>query len=130
MTSILKALGYLWAAPTTILCLIFFLFPMWALGQITPFRWSDGAWDWVIVQDGWFWKLYTLRGWAASTLGWAIFYSPGYVNQPKFSTHERRHVLQNLILGPTFILIYLVFNIAFSYQDNPLEVDARNHEQA
>jgi hypothetical protein len=118
-------LGYLWAAPTTLLSVVVFLLPMWALQQIRPRRWREGAWEWSVVAGSRFWRAYSLHGWSATTLGWCIFFSPLAERADNVARHERRHVAQNLVLGPLFLPLYALLWFAFGYLRHPLERDAR-----
>jgi hypothetical protein len=148
MKRVLKALGYVWATPTTLFFLILFLLPMWFFGQFKPLRWADGAWEWVIVKDSFFYAIYG-EAWAATTLGYCIMLNPDYVDNPMTHVHERRHVWQNWVLGPFFLLVYFIgYLISFVrgiwlhktehtnasvgwwfYYWNPLELDAVAHER-
>jgi hypothetical protein len=121
----LRTLGYLWAAPTTLASVVVFLLPMWALRQLRPLRWRAGAWEWSVVLGSRFWRAYSLRGWSATTLGWAIFFSPHATDVASVAVHERRHVAQNLVLGPLFLPLYALLWFFYGYRRHPLEVDAR-----
>jgi hypothetical protein len=132
-TKIVKSLGYVWSTPTVLGALVVFYLPMWVFGQLKPFRWKDGAWEWLITQDSWLYNHYTKRGWVATTLGYVIFWSPSdmggtYYDYLKFYTHERRHVWQSLVLGPFYLPVYLVLSCFYGYHNNPMEIDARSHE--
>ncbi len=130
MTVLLHILGYLWATPTTLASLILFLLPMWALRQIRPARWRAGAWEWLVVPRSRFCRSYSVHaGWSGTTLGWCIFFSPSADQNASIAVHERRHVAQNLVLGPLFMPLYVVLWFAFGYRANPLEVDARAAER-
>ena len=130
-TKIVKSLGYVWSTPTVLGALVVFYLPMWVFDQLKPFRWENGAWEWLITQDSWFYNHYTKSGWAATTLGYTIFWSPKnpqYYCNYKFYTHERRHVWQSLVLGPLYLPVYLALSAFYGYRNNPMEVDARAHE--
>jgi hypothetical protein len=43
----------------------------------------------------------------------------------RLAAHERRHVAQNLVLGPLFLPLYVLLWLAFGYDRQPLERDAR-----
>lgn len=125
-------LGYLWAAPTTLLAILIFLVPCWALGQIRPARWRDGAWEWEIVPGSWWGQSW--RGWRACTLGWVIFFAHDAGTGDSWSSylpsarHERRHVWQAFVLGPLYLPVWAILTLVYGYTANPLEVDARAHE--
>ncbi len=126
----LRLIGYVWSAPTTIAALIAFLIPMWGLGQLRPLRWHDGVWEWTIVPRSWMWNRYTKPGWAATTLGWCVFFSPGLEHDPSVAIHERRHVWQALWLGPLYFPLYVVLFVLYGgYRRNPMEVDAYDWEE-
>jgi hypothetical protein len=130
MRRLLYGLGYLWAAPTTAACLIVFLLPMWALRQVRPLRWRAGAWEWLVIPGPRFWRRYSVQGgWWATTLGWCILFSPPAEENARTAVHERRHVAQNLVLGPLFMPLYAALWLAFGYRAHPLEVDARRAER-
>ncbi len=123
-----RLLGYLWATPTTLASVLGFLLPMWALQQLRPRCWRAGAWEWSVVEGSRFWRAYSLRGWSATTLGWCIFFSPLADRAENVAVHERRHVAQNLVLGPLFLPLYAALWLVFGYRQHPLEVDARRVE--
>src|SRR6266446_944837 len=69
----LRMLGYVWAAPTTLACLVVFLLPMWALRQAQPGAWRDGAWEWTVTTGSRFSRWCALDGgWGGTTLGCCI----------------------------------------------------------
>ena len=103
----LKPFAYVWASTTSIVALIVWFLPLLITKQMKPIRWLDGAWEWGVVPNSWFDNNYS-GTWAATTLGFIIFLAPNYVNDPNTHVHERRHVWQSFILGPTFIPIYLL----------------------
>jgi hypothetical protein len=117
--------GYLWAAPTTLATLVVFILPMWALRQVRPARWRAGAWEWTIPPGSRFWRWYARDGgWAATTLGWSILFAVP-ASDLGLAAHERRHVAQNLVLGPLFMPVYAFLWLLFGYEAHPLERDAR-----
>lgn len=127
MSRVLRALGYIWSTPTVVLCLLLWLLPMWALRQLRPRRWRAGAWEWEVQPGSWFALRYA--GWAATTLGWAIFFSEGEADDPRVETHERRHVWQSLLLGPLYLPVYGLLWLLYGYEQHPMERDARAHEE-
>jgi hypothetical protein len=124
-----QLLGYVWATPTVLGALVFFLLPFWATGQLRPLRWHEGVWEWTIRPRSWLWRRYTVPGWRATTLGWCVFYSPGAEHDLAVAIHERRHVWQALWLGPLFFPIYGLVFLITGYHNHPLERDARAWEQ-
>ncbi len=123
----MKALLYLWAAPTVALVLPVLL-ALWALRQVRPDRLRDGAWEWEVIPGSWFHKRYTLRGWAGTALSWLILFSPGAAEDKQTARHERRHVWQSLLLGPLYLPVYLFLLPWFGYERHPMETDARRAE--
>jgi hypothetical protein len=121
--TLIKALGYVWAAPTTVAGLALVLLPMWVLRQARPGPWRDGAWEWTVAAGSRFWRRYA-RGWGATTLGWCILFATPE-DAVSLAVHERRHVAQNLVLGPFFLPVYALLWLLFRYQEHPLERDAR-----
>jgi hypothetical protein len=61
----------------------------------------------------------------ATTLGFCILFSPGSSQDPRTAVHERRHVAQNLVLGPLFMPLYGLLWLLYGYRAHPLERDAR-----
>lgn len=125
---LLRALGYVQLAPVVALFLVFWFLPCWAAGQLRPLRWKDGAWDWEVVTGSWLFDHYSRRGWAGTTLGFVIMYSPGWSCVVRTAAHERRHVAQQLVLGALFFPLYSLATAIYGYGNNPFEVDARKAE--
>ena len=63
-------------------------------------------------------------GRGATTLGWCILLASSSDALP-LALHERRHVAQNLVLGPLFMPLYGLLWLVFGYERHPLERDAR-----
>jgi hypothetical protein len=118
---------YAWSSPTVLLVLLGLL-PLWALGQVRPARIREGAWEWEVAPGTWFHRRYTLAGWAGTALSWLLLFSPGAGSDPRTARHERRHLLQSLLLGPLYLPVYLLLLPLFGYRDHPMEVDARRQE--
>lgn len=127
MSRALRALGYAWSTPTVAICLLVWLLPLWALRQLRPARWRAGAWEWEVQPGSWMARRYA--AWAATTLGWAIFFSPGWADDARTATHERRHLWQSQILGPLYLPVYGLLWLLYGYDRHPMEVDARQHEE-
>lgn len=135
----LRILGYLWAAPLVLglafaphaavpLPLLVFAL-LWALGQVRPLGWSEGAWEWGVVPLSW---LDRRRGrWTGVTCGWLILYAPEAHRWPWIRAHEREHLRQGLVLGPLLPVLYGLAALAAvaagarAYEDNPFEVAAK-----
>ena len=125
---LLRALGYLWALPHTLLGALLLL--TWYLPK--TLRWRDGALE-VVVR-----RRYLIGGkWVGGqTWGWIIFFRD--VDQQKrrgLQHHERVHVKQALIGGPYYAFAWLFwfvtnwatngFNVRKAYYDIPFEEWAR-----
>jgi hypothetical protein len=121
----LRGVGYLWSAPTVAICLLVWFLPLWLAGQLRPARFRDGAWEWSVVPDSLLFKRYSVKGWAATTLGWAIFFSPGTAEDRRTAIHERAHVVQSLWLGPLYLPVYGLIFLFTGYTRHPMEVHAR-----
>jgi hypothetical protein len=123
---VIRALRYVWAAPTVLLVLPLGLL-LWALRQARPLGWSWGVWEWEACEGSMLQNALYL-GPAAVTLGWAVLWRRReYSETPQIALHERRHAAQALALGPLYLPAYLLFSILWGYQNNPMEVDARAH---
>jgi hypothetical protein len=125
---VLRALGYIWSTPTVAICLVVWLLPLWALRQLRPARWRAGAWEWEVQPGSWMAERYA--AWAATTLGWAIFFAPGWADDPRTATHERRHLWQSLCLGPLYLPAYGALWLLCGYEQHPMERDARAYAEA
>jgi hypothetical protein len=107
--ALIRAAVYIWSAPYGLVGLAAAaLFA--ALGWLDASAWCNGALQ-VLVQGpvaDWM----NRRGWAATTIGWAIFYwrpsNKSWSTMPSSVTqrHEERHVHQVLLLGVLFLPVY------------------------
>jgi hypothetical protein len=70
-------------------------------------------------------------GMVGLTLGYTVFVRGAQHLQPRLLRHEFRHVQQYEAAGSiaAFLAAYLPQIIQFGYENAPLEVDARAHEQ-
>ena len=94
-----------------------------AAGQ--PGAWRDGAWEWTVTTGSRYSRWYSLDGgWGGTTLGCCILLATP-ADVVRLALHERRHVAQNLVLGPLFLPLYVLLWLAFGYDRHPLERDAR-----
>jgi hypothetical protein len=66
------------------------------------------------------------RGFGGFSFGWVVF----LWEEPDLALlrHEHRHVDQSMAMGVLWPFAYMACHLAFGYEDNPLEVDARAHE--
>ena len=106
----MKALGYLWSLPNTLIGLLLIIFY-----RPKSVRWSDGCLEMVAGRPIW-------GGAIAQTWGWVIWYAEGIREVEAVRVHERRHVRQSFIFGVFFLVIY-VLHFAYLYlfvaEDNP-----------
>lgn len=65
----------------------------------------------------------------AMTVG-ALMLSTAPVTDPRWESHENRHVRQAFALGALIVPVWALSGLVFGYTDSVLEVDARAHEQA
>jgi hypothetical protein len=119
MRALLRAIGYLWALPVSVLGLLLAI-----LYMPRQMRWSDGALEfqarWIFP---WWWSV------GGQTIGFVIFYSKGW-GRPHTRLHERWHVRQAMILGPLFPVLYGLASLVAAcagldfYRDNAFELQA------
>lgn len=126
---LLRALGYLWALPHTIIGAIFLLFckPSWV-------GWNNGALE-VGCE-----RIVGFETTAGQTHGWLVllkFKSPEEVPSG-LRKHEHRHVLQGMIGGPLYLIAYILCFLVLlawygdsrkAYEAIPFEKDAREAAQ-
>jgi hypothetical protein len=114
--SLLRALGFAWTLPNTLLGLI--------AGALT-FQWPrlhGGA----LVFDARARGLTALMrsfNRTAMTVGYVIVSAAPV--EGALLVHERHHIAQYARLGPFFIPVYLLLAIPFGYRRHPFEVAAR-----
>ena len=122
----LLVLGYLWAAPFSAIGAVAWL-ATYVLEWHRVRRVRERAIETVLTgpfaafmlrprDDGWRWE--------GITLGVFVFYYGPPT--PERERHERRHVVQNMALGPIAMLLHLWSVV--SYRTNPLERDATRAE--
>lgn len=136
----LRILGYIWAAPVTVLPFLLLLI-LWALRQVEPVAVVGGVWEWV-TRDGWFERKFWSRKvdgeyvarWAGWTLGGGlVMYHREYLTDGTTRLHEHTHVRQIMRLGIFQPILYVAIALAIyvscpnasPYFDNPFEVEAR-----
>jgi hypothetical protein len=128
-----KFLGYAWAAPVTLLGLLY----------VTLF-WAMGWYNWGgIVDDGMIWEVNHektpswlknyWRRWGGHAIGNVVVLKQSIMDSRETLTHELRHVEQVMRLGVFQPIIYGINLVAMRigcpgthpYYYNPFEVDAR-----
>ncbi len=121
-------LGYLWAAPTSLIGALVAL-----LTLSRPLRIHQGA---VICRAGGLMRLLFERyGFGAQTQGAVIFVLAGYENDEGLLRHELVHFAQARVWGPFFLPAYglaslwMLLSGRDAYRDNPFEVHARKHSE-
>ena len=122
-----RALLAPWALVPAVLIWTFYMMPMWLLGWIR-FTGSPRflVAHFVLSHNAPYWYLQIWEGWGGCSFPFTILTGddpPEYIIR-----HELRHSDQWLFLGVCFPFVYVVFLAFFGYRNNPLEVDARNHE--
>lgn len=112
-----------WSAPGGVLSLLAVLV-LWPWARWRFLKLDDGALE--LHAMGPLGRALDVRGWAAFTFCWTIW----YWNPPPVQTrrHELRHVRQALVLGVLMLPAYLLGLLAQGYEDNWFEVDARAHD--
>ena len=123
-----RGLGYVWAAPTTLLGLLFLPLVLASGGGA---RWVQGVLEIHGGFAAWFLRHCTLlRGGAsAMTLGHVVLGRDSFLLEATRS-HERIHVRQAERWGPLFVPAYLLVALALwvrgrqPYNDHPFEREA------
>lgn len=122
---LVKFMMYVWSLPNTLLGLVLFFF----IYRPKSLVWRRG------VLEG------TSRGmipwWTnvvGQTWGWLVIYrSKPYSG---LENHERQHVVQGMILGPLFLIIYPIASLIAllqgknGYRDNWFEKNADDHRKS
>jgi len=101
--NMIRALGYLWAAPATLIGVLIAL----VYNRPRSWHWSDGCLEIECA------RLPGGRDVAAQTHGWCVAFRVGRRTDLPLRVHEREHVSQFLIFG---LLFYPVYGIDFAYQ--------------
>jgi hypothetical protein len=118
--SALRALGYVWALPNTVLGLLLGLMSF----QLPRL---DGG---VVVFDrarrGFLWAFGRSR-WRAITLGHVVLATRRL--EGHLRAHELAHVRQHARLGPLFLPSYLALHMFTGYKQNPFEMAAMRAER-
>lgn len=99
---ILRALGYLWALPHTLIGLL--LVPLY---RPTRVRWSEGCLEMIAGTSHGRTRIFG-KPWA-QTHGWLIFYAgEEWWSERSLRVHERVHVTHGFIGGPFYVLSYIL----------------------
>jgi hypothetical protein len=111
----LTLLGAAWGLPNSLIGLGFAV-----LSGAVP-RWRDGL---LVAQSnrGLAYLFLTRRGFGAITFGRVVISATPLT--PELLVHESHHARQYEVLGPFYILVYLVLQARFGYAKNPLELEA------
>lgn len=136
MSKFLRALGFIWALPLTLLCLLY-ISVFWAIGWYSYHGFERTAFvfrpDHNKVKGPL--KTYWDR-WGGHAIGCVIVADADPVNKRRWEqllTHEGQHVIQAM-RGGIFWAVAYILNLLFIwwmcptsnlYYDNPMEVDAR-----
>ena len=95
---VLRILGYIWAAPLTLVGLLLYAI----LGGWRGMRWRDGVLEAIPK------RIPGMANTVAQTWGWSIWYlDEKWRALPSLRRHERVHVRQAMILGPFFAALYV-----------------------
>lgn len=118
--SALRALGYVWALPNTLLGLLLGL-----LSFQRP-RFDRGVVVFDRAHRGFLWAFGRTR-WRAITLGHVVL-ATGRL-EGRLRDHELTHVRQHARLGPLFLPSYLALHVFTGYKKNPFETAAKRSER-
>lgn len=131
-----RILGFVWSSPITVVALVFYILPLWALGYYRFYGTKETALVWMTTksQPAWLDKLW--NGWAGQALGNVVVLAHFLEKSDKLLnivlTHELEHTKQCMKLGLFQPLLYLVFwitgkiiNNCDGYYDNIFEIAAR-----
>lgn len=134
MSTVARWAGYTWAAPLTLLGLIYVtLFTL--LGWYRRIGRRDDAFVWQLIQDKapvWLDKFWL--HWGGHTIGQVVVLKPDVdTDRGKILLrHEQEHVHQCMVLGIFQPILYGLASLglrfcrhAHPYYDNPFEIDAR-----
>ena len=120
LRSALRALGYVWALPNTLLGLVLGL-----LSFQRP-RFDRGVLVFDRARRGFLWAFGRTR-WRAITLGHVVLATRRL--EGRLLQHEMTHVRQHARLGPLFLPSYLALHVFTGYGKNPFERAAMQSER-
>lgn len=125
----LRFLGLIWCLPWSVLGLL-----VAAVGGGQLLRYSEWGVE-LSARPGWLIaKVFDWTGTCGATWGCVVFYATPAPAE-RTVRHERRHILQAMVLGPLFPVVYLLCSVfamlsgGNAYRDNALEQDARQAER-
>ena len=133
MNKLIKIVQYIWAAPVTVVGLLYVLF-FWACGW---YKWNGVHGDalvWLLNVDkspSWLLKLW--GRFAGQAIGNVVVLKSNFADKPWLLIHEQKHVDQVMRLGVfqpiVYVLSYLAIKLGCpgsdAYYDSPFEIDAR-----
>ncbi len=121
----LRAIGWIWAIPTTLLGLLLAIIGHTVFYKMRP----GGVFQFVAIDGPWMW-FFRRFGMAAITIGACTIFTAANRDDPVMIRHERQHTYQAGWLGPLFVPAYYLLCLwallrgGNPYRDNPLEVQA------
>lgn len=122
---ILRFISYIWALPNTLLGLILFFF----IYGPKSLKWNKGVLEGTCKRMIPWWTNVVGQTW-----GWLVVYrSTPYLG---LENHERQHVVQGMVLGPLFLVIYPIASLIAliqgknGYRDNWFEKNADEHRKS
>lgn len=125
-----KILACIWSSILMIFVLLIVSFLL-ITKQITNKKIKDGAWEFIINNDSFFYKKIANK-FNGFSLGWCIIYTKDGYNNLVTRIHERVHLSQQLKLSIFQWIFYTLFYIFIylgtdldPYAANPFEIDAR-----
>lgn len=131
----LRILSALWQAPVAVLVWVFYLLPAWGLGWNVRFPQDTGG-RWVVLFRTSMTapKLYLRlwNRWGGLSLPFAVTIRGELAITGRYRrllAHELRHIDQWSVLGPLFVVAYLLLLPIFGYENHPFERDAEAHSQ-
>lgn len=132
-------MGFLWAAPVTLLSFLFYVMPFWCMGWYMFAGWRELAWCWYLNPKAPSWIQKKWKHWAGQTVGSLIIMKQFPDNSQYMNVilkHELTHVRQLMILGVFQPLLYFAnwltgtilkktIGHVDGYFDNLMEINAR-----
>jgi hypothetical protein len=136
VSQLIRLLGYAWALPITLVALVAYVLPFWALGWYTRLGKRSDALVWLVdagrVPK---WLLRLWLQWGGHAMGQVVVLKTHPDRSPHAATmlvHELEHVRQCMRLGIFQPVLYALCSLALlvtrrghPYWDNCFEIDAR-----